>query len=151
MNKPQRLKPLVVLPDEISGADPLSLGAVTLVMPFDAPEAFTARNGGFTPRNNPASAPFLNTDHPSLNNSGAIAFAAIPLASVTDPTGIFLGVSGGESLIPVIRPGDPLFGSTVTQVNLGRFALNDRFQMAFEYTLTDGRSGIAVASFNGER
>jgi len=51
----------------------------------------------------------------------------------------------------VIRPGDPLFGSTVTQVNLGRFALNDRFQMAFEYTLTDGRSGIAVASFNGER
>ena len=131
--------------------DPGMVADVAFVLPFDAPEAFTARNGGFTPRNDPASTPFLNTDHPSLNNSGAIAFAAIPLASVTDPTGIFLSVSGGESLIPVIRPGDPLFGSTVTQVNLGRFALNDRFQMAFEYTLTDGRSGIAVASFNGER
>ena len=131
--------------------DPGTVADVAFVLPFDAPEAFTARNGGFTPRNDAANAPFLNTDHPSLNNSGAIAFAAIPLASVTDPTGIFLGLSGGESLIPVIRPGDPLFGSTVTQVNLGRFALNDRFQMAFEYTLADGRSGIAIASFNGER
>ena len=65
--------------------------------------------------------------------------------------GIFLEVSGGESLIPVIRPGDRLFGSTVDHVDLGRFALNDRFQMAFSYALTDGRSGIAIASFNGER
>ena len=37
------------------------------------------------------------------------------------------------------------------QVDLGRFALNDRFQMAFSYTLTDGRSGVAIAAFNGER
>jgi hypothetical protein len=46
---------------------------------------------------------------------------------------------------------ETLFGYTVTQIDLGRFALNDRFQMAFSYTLTDGRSGIAIASFNGER
>lgn len=131
--------------------DPGTVADVAFVLPSDAPEAFTARNGSFTPRNNPADAPFLNTDHPSLNNRGAIAFAAIPLASVTDPTGIFLGLPGGESLIPVIRPGDLLFGSTVTRVDLGRFALNDRFKMAFAYTLADGRSGIAVASFNGER
>ena len=58
--------------------DPGMVADVAFVLPFDAPEAFTARNGGFTPRNDPASAPFLNTDHPSLNNSGAIAFAAIP-------------------------------------------------------------------------
>jgi hypothetical protein len=128
-----------------------TVGDVAFVLPFDAPEAFTARNGGFTPRNDPSNVPFLNTDHPSLNNSGAIAFAAIELASVTDPSGIFLEVSGGESLIPVIRPGDLLFGSTVTHVDLGRFALNDRLQMAFSYTLADGRSGIAIASFNGER
>jgi hypothetical protein len=131
--------------------DPGTVADVAFVLPFDAPEAFTVRNGGFTPRNDPVNAPFLNTDHPSLNNSGAIAFAAIPLISATDPTGIFLGVSGGESLIPVIRPGDALFGSTVTRVDLGRFALNDRFQMAFAYTLSDGRSGIAIASFHGER
>ena len=46
---------------------------------------------------------------------------------------------------------DKLFGSTVDHVDLGRFALNDRFQMAFSYTLMDGRSGIAIASFNGEK
>ena len=31
-----------------------------------------------------------------------------------------------------------------------RFALNDRFQMVFSYALTDGRSGLAIASFDGE-
>ena len=124
---------------------------VAFLLPSEAPEAFTARNGRFTPRNDPATAPFLNTDHPSLNNSGAIAFAAITLTSASDPTGIFLEVSGGESLIPLIRPGDQLFGSSVTHVGLGRFALNDRLQIAFSYTLADGRSGIAIASYNGER
>jgi hypothetical protein len=28
--------------------------------------------------------------------------------------------------------------------------LNDRFQMAFSYILADGRSGVAIASFDGE-
>jgi hypothetical protein len=46
----------------------------------------------------------------------------------------------------VIQTGDALFGSSVTNVDLGRFALNDCFQLAFEYTLQDGRTGIAVAS-----
>ena len=35
-------------------------------------------------------------------------------------------------------------------VDLGRFALNERFQMAFFYTLADGRSGVGIASFDGE-
>ena len=34
-----------------------------------------------------------------------------------------------EPLMPAIRPGDNLFGSTVDRVDPGRFALNDRFQM----------------------
>ena len=38
MNEPQRLKPCIILPEEIPGPDPLSLGAVTLSMPFDVPE-----------------------------------------------------------------------------------------------------------------
>jgi hypothetical protein len=122
------------------------------VLPLDAPEIFTVKQGRLTPRNDPANSPFINSEHPSLNNSGAVAFAAIPLfPGGTDPSGIFLEVSGGESLIPVIRPGDKLFGSTVDHVDLGRFALNDRFQTAFSYALTDGRSGIAIASFHGER
>jgi hypothetical protein len=81
-----------------------------------------------------------------------LAFSAISVSlGAVSPTGIFLEVSGGQSLIPVVIPGDKLFGSIVDHVNLGRFALNERFQMAFSYTLTGGRSGIAVASFDGER
>jgi len=57
---------------------------------------------------------------------------------------------GNGKLVLTQHP-ETLFGYTVTQIDLGRFALNDRFQMAFSYTLTDGRSGIAIASFNGER
>jgi hypothetical protein len=37
-------------------------------------------------------------------------------------------VSGGHALIPVIRLGDRLFGSTVDAVDLGRFGLDDRFE-----------------------
>jgi hypothetical protein len=112
---------------------------------------FTGSARGITPRNDPGNPAFANSDHPSLNDRGAVAFSAIPLVATNVPTGIFLEVSGGQSLVPVIRPGDKLFGSIVDHVDLGRFALNDRFQMAFFYALKDGRSGIAIASFNGER
>jgi hypothetical protein len=125
---------------------------VAFLLPQDAPQLFTATARGFTPRNNPSNPAFTNAEHPSLNNSGAVAFSAIPVfAGDGGPTGIFLEVSGGASLIPVVRPGDKLFGSIVDHVDLGRFALNDRFQLAFSYTLTDGRSGLAIASYNGER
>ena len=57
---------------------------------------------------------------------------------------------GGASLIDVLRSGDPLFGSTVTALSVGRFALNDHLQLVFEYELADGRSGIAVALLEGD-
>ena len=60
--------------------------------------------------------------------------------------GIFLEATGGDSPVPVIEVGDPLFGSTATQVNLGRFSLNDRDRISFFYVLADGREGIAIAS-----
>ena len=124
---------------------------VAFLLPSDAPEIFTGNARGITPRSNPANPAFASTEHPSVNNHNAVAFAAIPVTfGAASPTGIFLEVSGGESLIPVVRPGDKLFGSTVDHVDLGRFALNDRFQMVFSYTLTNGRSGIATASFDGE-
>jgi hypothetical protein len=125
---------------------------VAFVLPLDAPEIFTGNARGITPRNDPANPAFESTEHPSLNNRNAVAFSAISVSfGAVSPTGIFLEASGGQSLIPVVRPGDKLFGSTVDHVNLGRFALNDRFQMVFSYTLKDGRSGIAIASFDGER
>jgi hypothetical protein len=85
------------------------------------PGSFTATPRGFTPRNDPANPAFTNSEHPSLNNRGAVAFDAFPIsAGVNSPTAIYLEVSGGQSLIPVVKPGDPLFGSTVAAVNLGR-------------------------------
>jgi hypothetical protein len=128
-----------------------TIADVAFVLPLFAPEIFTGTTRGITPRNDPSNPPFTDSEHPSLNNHGAVAFFALPSVSGTSsPTGIYLEVSGGQSLIPVIKPGDKLFGSTVNRVDLGRFALNDRFQMVFSYTLADGRSGIAIASFDGE-
>jgi hypothetical protein len=99
----------------------------------------------------PIAAAIEFSEHPSLNNHGAVAFAAASFSNPNAPTGIFLHLSGGQSLIPVIRPGDKLFGSIVQSVDLGRFALNERFELAFQYTLNDGRSGVAIAAFHGER
>lgn len=123
---------------------------VAFVLPFDAPQIFSATSRGITPRNDPANPQFPNSEHPSINNSGAVAFSVIPLFFGEQAlTGIYLELSGGQTLVPVVVHGDTLFGGTVDHVDLGRFALNDRFQMVFSFTLTDGRSGIATASFNG--
>ena len=113
-------------------------------------QVLTGNTRQLTPRNNPAQPAFTLAEHPSLNNRGAVAFYAFPAGDPSEPTGIFLEASGGTSLIPVVRPGDRLFGSTVVSVGLGRFGLNDRFELAFQYVLEDGRSGIAIAAYNGE-
>jgi hypothetical protein len=63
---------------------------------------------------------------------------------------ILLATPNSDKPVPEIQSGDPLFGSVVTSIDLGRFALNNRFQMAFEYTLEDGRTGIAIASLKGD-
>lgn len=89
---------------------------------------------------------FLEIEHPSINDEGAVAFFAI---REDGSNVILLEATGGDKPIPVIQTGDQLFGSQVTTLDLGRFALNDRFQMAFQYTLQDGRTGVAVASLTG--
>ena len=63
--------------------------------------------------------------------------------------GMFVELTGGASPVAILQTGDPLFGSTVTSVSVGRFALSDSLLLAFEYDLQDGRSGIAVASLRG--
>jgi hypothetical protein len=59
--------------------------------------------------------------------------------------GIFAELTGGASPISVISVGDGLFGSTITSVDLGRFALSDSDELAFLFVLEDGRSGVAIA------
>jgi hypothetical protein len=85
---------------------------------------------------------FSVSEHPSINDAGDVAF----FADKFDGTeGIFAELTGGASPITVISVGDSLFGSTVTSVDLGRFALNDSDQLAFMFMLQDGRSGVAIA------
>lgn len=114
-------------------------------------QIISGKAGAIIARNDPSGPAFANAEHPSINNHGAVAFYAFPNLDPNEPTGIFLEVSGGNAVIPVIRPGDALFGSTVSAVDLGRFALNDRFEAVFQYALTDGRTGIAIAAFHGKK
>jgi hypothetical protein len=103
-------------------------------------QAFTFKNGILTARSGSA---FINIDNVTINNSGDIAFFA---ADTIGGQAIFLETTGGASPVPVIQVGDPLFGSTVTQLQLGRFSINDRDEISFQYGLADRRSGIAIAS-----
>lgn len=109
-------------------------------------EIFSGNGKGITARNDPSNNPFIDVEHPSMNNHRAIAFSAFEANGDQD---IFVELTGKAFLTPLLRTGDPLFGSTVTAVSVGRFAFNDHFQLAFEYELLDGRFGIAVAVLPG--
>lgn len=78
---------------------------------------------------------------PSLNALDVVVFQAFLDAG---GYGIFTGPNPATST--VIRLGDSLFGSTVTALNIGGYALNDGGQIAFYYNLADGRNGIALAT-----
>ena len=106
-------------------------------------EILSGNRRGITARTDIVNPAFTQFEHPSINDSNAVAFFGI---TNNNTQGVFLEMTGGASPIPVIQTGDTLFDSTVTGVDLGRFALNDRFQLAFEYTLSNGRTGIAIAS-----
>jgi uncharacterized membrane protein len=75
-------------------------------------------------------------------DGGTVAF----LGLYAGGHGIFTG-SGG-TLDTVIKTGDSLFGSTVTGLGFDRFGLDrdGSGNLAFGYTLADGRSGVAIAS-----
>jgi hypothetical protein len=70
-----------------------------------------------------------------INNRGTIAFQ--PLQSDPIP-GIY--VHSGSKSTAVVTPGDVLFGSTVSTVQLG--GLNDKGQIAFTAQFSDGTVGI---------
>jgi hypothetical protein len=105
-------------------------------------EIFSADATGITARTDPASPIFGDFEHPSINNRNGVAFSTF---ETNGGQGIFVELTGGASPVAVLQTGDPLFGSTVTAVSVGRFAFNDHFRLALEYELEDGRSGIAIA------
>ncbi|HET8889571.1 MAG TPA: choice-of-anchor tandem repeat NxxGxxAF-containing protein [Candidatus Angelobacter sp.] len=105
-------------------------------------EVFSGDAKGITVRTDPTNGLFADFEHPSINNRGAVAFSTF---ETNGGQGIFVELTGGAAPVAVLQTGDTLFGSTVTGVNVGRFAFNDHFRLAFEYELEDGRSGIAIA------
>jgi hypothetical protein len=84
--------------------------------------------------------------NPAINGAGKVAFeAALNVGGTFGPTALYVGNGGAGTR--VIGSGDPLFGSTVSGlVQFGTDGFNDVGQLAFGYTLADGRTGIAVAN-----
>ncbi len=78
---------------------------------------------------------------PSINSAGLVAFRA-----GLNPSGEGLFISDGITDTKVILVGDALFGSTVSTLSLSTTALNDSNQLAFQYTLATGASGVALAT-----
>jgi hypothetical protein len=109
-------------------------------------EIISGDRRGVTPRTDPASGFFADMEHPSINDRGAVAFSAL---ESNGGQGIFAELTGSASPVAVLQTGDPLFGSRVIGISVGRFAFNDGFRLAFSYQLEDGRTGIAVARLGG--
>jgi len=77
-----------------------------------------------------------------INNHGKIAFTA--QVAATGTYGIFTGNDPLQDRVAMV--GDPLDGSTITSLVMGRNGLNDQGQVAFSAELADGRKGIFVAT-----
>jgi hypothetical protein len=88
---------------------------------------------------------FWTGENPSISGA-TIVFSASYGVDPEDPSeGIFTSTNG--VLATVIKSGDPLFGSTITDVMSGRFAIDPEGSgnLAFTYKLADGREGVALA------
>ncbi len=85
------------------------------------------------------SGPYASFGFSAINSDGTVAFFASLDAG---GPGIFTGADPVAD--KVIRVGDALFGSTVTGLNFFR-GLNDNGDIAFQYELLNGTTGIAIA------
>jgi hypothetical protein len=94
----------------------------------------TTSNGVFTGFHEPSIAGEYTAFVGTYSNSGAYPHA--------------LFVADGSRLSSLIATGDSLFGSTVMYLDIGRFGLDDSANgtLVFQYNLSDGRSGLAIAS-----
>ena len=86
------------------------------------------------------SGPFRSFEQPFINGVGQIAFAGMLDAG---GKGLFTGTDPVADR--VILTGDELFGATLTDFSFYR-GFNNNGQVAFVYQLSDGRTGIAIAT-----
>ncbi|HMJ06190.1 MAG TPA: choice-of-anchor tandem repeat NxxGxxAF-containing protein, partial [Chthoniobacterales bacterium] len=96
-----------------------------------------ARAGGIG-----GSGPYSMFDSPIINELGTVVFRGY---LDTGEHGIYTGPNPVAD--KVIQEGDPLFGSTLSNVLFLR-GLNNKNEIAFYFELADGRSGIAKAKLN---
>lgn len=88
-----------------------------------------------------------------LNNTGAVAFKGQLVGISPNDMGLFYQ-DDTEGLIQVARFGDSLLGSTIAQLlftgnnasTSGQSGFNDLGQLAFWFSLADGRRGVAIWS-----
>lgn len=85
--------------------------------------------------------PYDSFGHVGIDGEGRVVFTA-ELDDWSD--GIFAGPDPVAD--KVIARGDPLFGSTVTLAETGRYGVNEAGQVGFHYQLGDGREGVALAT-----
>jgi hypothetical protein len=78
---------------------------------------------------------------PSINDSGVVAFTAF---LDNGQQGLF--VRSGSTMRRVIRTGDPLDGSTVTNIVFCREGLNNNNQLTFNVNLEDERTAVYRAA-----
>lgn len=81
----------------------------------------------------------------AINNQGLVAFGACVTSQGVD-YGVFTGADPTKD--KVIMEGDELFGATIKSQSLifSRNGLNNKGQIAFTATLSDGTSGVFVAT-----
>jgi hypothetical protein len=88
---------------------------------------------------------WIDFGYPSLaiNNQGVVVFGAF-----TDRVDGTYGMFTGPDPIAdkVIQEGDTLLGATITDLSFSRGGFNNRGQIAFNATLSDGTSGVFVAT-----
>ena len=123
------------------------LGGLTLV----------AREGNTAPDGNGVFSDFVGY---AINDAGHAAFYGT-LTGTTggsdDDTGIFL-FDDGLGLIQIAREGDSFLGSTIVDLGFAngntfeddeRSGLNAHGQVAYYFSLSDGRNGVAIATVPG--
>jgi hypothetical protein len=77
---------------------------------------------------------------PGINDRGDILFRGTSAFG----NGIYIGLDAAQG--PVISQGMSLFGSTISEYGFFRHGFNNSGQLAFAYFLTNGQSGIALAT-----
>jgi hypothetical protein len=95
-------------------------------------------NGGATTQVASNTGPIANLNFPAINSAGRVAFLATLTTNAKEI------MTGPDTVADkVIRNNDSLFGSVVNDLRFATSGLNDAGQVAFYYSLTDGRKGIA--------